>query len=84
MNSTQQLLAEIEAYLVRTGTSMTTFGRLAVGDKRLVARLRSGCSVTLVTADAIRLFMRTYDPARRTARGKAGTGRGNVPRASAA
>jgi len=35
-----ELLEQIEEYLARTRTSPSTFGRLAVGDPRLVADLR--------------------------------------------
>nr|WP_083952638.1 hypothetical protein [Sphingobium amiense] len=37
-----ELLEQIEEYLARTRTSPSTFGRLAAGDPRLVADLRSG------------------------------------------
>lgn len=37
-----ELLEQIELYLKQTRTSPSTFGRLAVGDPRLVADLRSG------------------------------------------
>nr|WP_237438291.1 hypothetical protein [Alteraurantiacibacter buctensis] len=37
-----ELLEQIEAYLARTQTSPSTFGRLAVGDPRLVSDLKSG------------------------------------------
>ena len=52
------LLAEIEAYLARTGETATKFGLAAVRDGHLVSRLRKGESVTLKTADKVRAYMR--------------------------
>lgn len=37
-----ELLEQIEAYLAQTRTSPSTFGRLVVGDPRLVSDLKSG------------------------------------------
>ena len=37
-----ELLEQIEAYLVRSSVSPSTFGRLAVGDPRFVEDLRFG------------------------------------------
>ena len=51
------LLAEIEAYLARTGETATKFGLAAVRDGHLVSRLRKGESVTLKTADKVRAYM---------------------------
>lgn len=77
MNSTQKLLAEIEAFLSRTGMNAGAFGNLSVGDWGLVKRLRAGKTVTLATADAIRLYMQTHAPPRRRPRGN-GPGRREV------
>lgn len=54
---TTQLLAEIQAFLDRSGMAERTFGWKAVNDKRLVEVLRGGASVTLDTAEAVRTFM---------------------------
>src|SRR5262245_41173434 len=51
------LLAEIEAYLARTGATATKFGLAAVNDGHLVANLRKGHSITLKTADKVRAYM---------------------------
>src|SRR5262245_32713634 len=53
----KSLLAEIEAFLLRTGASPTKFGLAAVNDGHLVANLRKGHSVTLKTADKVRAYM---------------------------
>jgi 2,4-dienoyl-CoA reductase-like NADH-dependent reductase (Old Yellow Enzyme family) len=37
-----ELLEQIETYLVRTGTSASTFGRAVVADPRFVQDLRDG------------------------------------------
>lgn len=81
MSSTQRLLREIEAFISRVGITESAFGQLSAGNRRLVRSLREGRSVTLHTADAIRLFMQTYKPRRSPRRGN---GRRNEPRASAA
>jgi phosphopantothenoylcysteine decarboxylase / phosphopantothenate---cysteine ligase len=51
------LLAEIEAYLARTGATATKFGLAAVNDGHLVANLRKGNGITLKTADKVRAYM---------------------------
>lgn len=60
MDSTKKLLAEIETFLRRTGMHETTFNKRAGSSHNFIRRLRSGASCTLATADAVRLFMRTY------------------------
>lgn len=54
----KHLLAEIEAFLARTGATPTNFGLAAVNDGHLVANLRKGHSITLKTADKVRAYMR--------------------------
>jgi phosphopantothenoylcysteine decarboxylase/phosphopantothenate--cysteine ligase len=51
------LLAEIEAFLATCGMTATKFGVAAVNDGHLVANLRRGNSVTLKTADKVRVYM---------------------------
>ena len=51
------LLAEIEAFLARTGATPTKLGLAAVNDGHLVANLRKGHSITLKTADKVRAYM---------------------------
>ncbi len=54
------LLSEIEAFCRRSGMAESTFGRQAVNDGKLCARLRDGKNVTLDTAERIRDFIRAY------------------------
>ena len=51
------ILADIDAYLARTGMKPTTFGRSVVNDPHLVARLRNGGDITMSTAAKIEAFM---------------------------
>jgi phosphopantothenoylcysteine decarboxylase/phosphopantothenate--cysteine ligase len=66
------LLAEIEAYLGRTGETATKFGLAAVRDGHLVSRLRKGESVTLKTADRVRAYMRQMPAQEPASAGMAG------------
>jgi phosphopantothenoylcysteine decarboxylase/phosphopantothenate--cysteine ligase len=60
------LLAEIEAFLARTGATPTKFGVAAVNDGHLVANLRKGNSVTLKTADKVRAYIAGRAPGPRS------------------
>jgi hypothetical protein len=51
------LLQDIADYCRSQGISEATFGRLAVNDGKLVARLREGKSITLHTLDRVRAYM---------------------------
>lgn len=55
--ATDTLLQEIEAYCQRVGIAESTFGRHAINDGKLCARLRSGKSVTLTTAERVTEFI---------------------------
>lgn len=57
MKNAHPLLHEIEAFLGETQMSASYFGKRAVGNSELVARLRDGGDVTLRTAERVRLFM---------------------------
>lgn len=59
MSARDALLAEIDAFLARTGMPDTRFGRAALNDPHFLRRLRSGGDTTLTTADRLRAFMRT-------------------------
>ena len=52
-----ELLEQIEAYLAQTHTSPSTFGRLAVGDPRLVADLKSGRRPRRRTEERLRGYL---------------------------
>jgi hypothetical protein len=58
----QQLLQEISDYCRQTGLAESTFGRRAVNDGKLTARLRNGGRITTDTLDRIHGFM-TANPA---------------------
>ena len=68
MTAREQLLADIEAFLVEHDMPASTFGRLAANDTALVHRLRKGTDVRLHTADSLRLFMKAYKPPKRRVR----------------
>jgi len=59
VSSTDVLLQEIEAFCQRAGIAESTFGRHAINDGKLCARLRSGKSVTLATAERVKEFIQT-------------------------
>src|SRR4051794_2937213 len=53
----EQILREIADYCRQTGVAESTFGRRAVNDGKLAARLRNGGRITTDTLDRIRSFM---------------------------
>jgi hypothetical protein len=55
--SAQELLHEISEYCRHSGLAESTFGRRAVNDGKLTARLRNGGRITTETLDRIRAFM---------------------------
>src|SRR5215468_5498597 len=55
----QDLLQEISDYCRHTGLAESTFGRRAVNDGKLTARLRNGGRITTDTLDRIRAFIST-------------------------
>jgi phosphopantothenoylcysteine decarboxylase/phosphopantothenate--cysteine ligase len=71
----KSLLAEIEAFLARTGASPTKFGLAAVNDGHLVTNLRKGHSITLKTADKVRAYMQGSE---RQERQRAAPGRDTI------
>ncbi|HUN96703.1 MAG TPA: hypothetical protein VMU69_10750, partial [Bradyrhizobium sp.] len=56
----QQLLQEISDYCRQTGLAESTFGRRAVNDGKLAARLRNGGRITTDTLDRIHGFMAAH------------------------
>jgi hypothetical protein len=52
-----ELLEQIEAYLEQSGVPPSTFGRMAVGDPRLVTDLRSGRRVRRSTEERLRRYL---------------------------
>ncbi len=63
----EQILREIADFCRQTGLAESTFGRRAVNDGKLAARLRNGGRITTDTLDRIKAFMdenRSAAPAR--------------------
>jgi hypothetical protein len=60
MDETRALLAEIQAFLNRTGMKPSYFGKQAAGNSEIVARLEAGGTVTLRTAERIRKFINNH------------------------
>ena len=58
----QELLQEIADYCRQTGLAESTFGRRAVNDGKLAARLRNGGRITTDTLDRIQDFMTAHPP----------------------
>src|SRR5271154_3000694 len=58
----QQLLQEISDYCRSSGLAESTFGRRAVNDGKLTARLRNGGRITTDTLDRIHGFMAAHPP----------------------
>jgi hypothetical protein len=63
MNEAELLAKEIESFCRRAGLAESTFGRLAVGNSKLMSRLRDGRGVTLKTLQRLREYMRRHDRA---------------------
>ena len=62
ISSTQKLLSEVNDFLSKTGMSASYLGKAAANNSEAVKRLESGRTVSLETADKLRLFMSTYQP----------------------
>src|ERR1022692_4875205 len=62
----QDLLREISEHCRQTGLAESTFGRRAVNDGKLAARLRNGGRITTETVDRVRAFIASHreQPAR--------------------
>src|SRR6202161_3205268 len=58
----QQLLQEISDYCRQTGLAESTFGRRAVNDGKLTARLRNGGPITTYTLDRLHGFITGHPP----------------------
>src|SRR5688500_495759 len=74
----EQIIQDITVFCREAGLAESTFGRRAVNDGKLTARLRNGGRVTTETVDRIHAFMSNW---RETARASGGT---PAPRAGAA
>lgn len=56
------LLKEVGAYCSKAGLAESTFGRLAVNDGKLIARLRDGGRITRRTLDRVRAYISGHPP----------------------
>ena len=56
----QDLLREISDYCRRTGLAESTFGRRAVNDGKLAARLRNGGRITTETVERVHAFIASH------------------------
>ena len=56
----EQIIQEITVFCREAGLAESTFGRRAVNDGKLTARLRNGGRVTTETVDRIRAFMASW------------------------
>ena len=52
-----ELLEHVESYLARTRLPPSTFGRMALGDPRLVEDLRAGRKLRLKTQERVRCYL---------------------------
>ena len=62
--SMERLLADVDAYLMKTGMAATTFGRKSVNDGKCLERLRKGGRAWPETVARIQSFMSQNPPAR--------------------
>lgn len=61
MTVTEEIRAEVEAFLSRYDMHATVFGKLACKDPHVVRRLRAGYGLTSGRIDKIRAFIRGYE-----------------------
>lgn len=55
-----ELVAKIEAFLADSGMSATYFGKKAAGNSEVLARLKSGKTITVVVEQRLLLFIKDY------------------------
>lgn len=60
MSTREKLLAEIDAFLARTGMEEWRFGQEAAKTHNLVKRLRAGLDVKTSTADMVRAYIAAH------------------------
>lgn len=60
MTERNQLLDEIEAFLLANAMPPSAFGQLSLNDPAFVRRMRAGADVRLETAGKLRSFMEKY------------------------
>jgi hypothetical protein len=77
----EQIIQEITVFCREAGLAESTFGRRAVNDGKLTARLRNGGRVTTETVDRIHAFMASWRETARTGGGATPFRSGTVPAA---
>ncbi len=60
MTHSEQFIADVEAFLARSGMTATAFGKEALNDPSFVLDLRNGRKPGLGMVDRVHEFMRTY------------------------
>src|SRR5687768_13011445 len=65
----EQIIQEITVFCREAGLAESTFGRRAVNDGKLTARLRNGGRVTTETVDRIHAFMANWRESTRASGG---------------
>lgn len=73
--SRDQLLAEIEAFLVRHNMRPTRFGLKAMNDGKFVFMLREGVDIRLSSVDRVRKFMADWEATKNSGRPNEGASR---------
>ena len=67
-----EILAQISEFCRNADMAESTFGRRAVNDGKLVARLREGKRITIDTLDRIQAYMAASTPGGMTPRPRGG------------
>ena len=68
MDTREQLLKDIWAFLEKTGMSPTGLGKEALNDGGFMHRLQNGTDIRLGTVDRVRKFMADWKPPARPKR----------------
>ena len=71
MSITDQLLAEIEAFLIRHDMASSTFGRISSRDPHILPWLRKGNGITTRRYEHLKKFMANYEISQHRARARA-------------
>ena len=69
MDETQKLIAEIDAFLAKSGMAATTFGQRAVRNWRIVEQIKTGSNIGLKTAARLRGYIADHENDRQRVRG---------------
>lgn len=58
------LLTDIEKFAAKNGLSEWQFGELALNDRHFIRQLREGRDLRMSTVERVKVFMRSYRPAK--------------------